>query len=184
MYAAQGWTYPIPDDDDSSSATAAINEKKKKKKKKGGDTEGWNGERCRIRTVLVSSMSRQSKAKGESRYAVGETRAPKQQLTNEESGFCTSYDSGTTCVRRNFWNIENVPSTKAMQLQSTHGISNGNGNGNDNDNDNSTTWVPGKDSGWNILLCSDQKHVINVTVGPVIGRVTPTSVALLLEVAD
>ncbi len=158
LYAAQGWTYPILNEEEDDGAT-------KKKKKKGADEEeGWNGERCKLRVILVGAMDRQAKAKGESRYASGETTTPKVPLIDEVSGFQTTFDRGSACTRRCFWNVISYASVKPSKK----------GDG---------SFVPGADSGFKLSCVTDGRDPVVVTIGPVIGRVTPTSAVVLLETA-
>ena len=159
FFAAKGWIFPISssnDDDDKPT--------KKKGGKKADEGEGWNGDRCKLRVILVGAMDRQTKAKGESRYAAGESTTPKVPLIDQFSGFQTTFDRGTTCSRRCFWNTLAVPSVKARKLDGK--------------------WITGVDSLFQLACISDQREAVNVTIGPIVGRVTSTSAIILLEAAE
>lgn len=158
-YAAQGWTYPITNEDDDGG-------KKKKKKRGAEEEEGWNGDRCKLRVILVGAMDRQVKAKGESRYGAGESTTPKIPIQDESSGFQVTFDRGSTCNRRCFWNVLSYPSIKPAPK--------GDGSG----------WIQGEDSGFKLACVTDGQEPVHVVVGPVIGRVTSTSAVVLLETSN
>jgi len=157
-YAAQGWTFPIINEEDQG--------KKRKKKLGAEEEEGWNGERCKLRVILVGAMDRQTKAKGESRYAAGESTTPKLPIQDESSGFQVTFDRGSTCSRRCFWNVLSYPSVKPAPKADGSG------------------WIIGVDAGFKLACITDGQEPVHVVVGPVIGRVTSTSAVVLMETSS
>jgi len=111
-------------------------------------------------------MDRQTKAKGESRYAAGESTTPKLPIQDESSGFQVSFDRGSACSRRSFWNVLSYPSVKPSNKADGSG------------------WITGADAGFKLACITDGQEPVHVVVGPVIGRVTATSAVVLLETSN
>jgi hypothetical protein len=152
-FAASGWASPIVEDDDDADGGG------------GKDVEGWNGDRSRLRMLLVNRLDKQSKAKGEARHASTEGTAPLEALQDISAGFQAQYDRGSSVARKSYWEAESYPATKASQAPDGG-------------------WIIGKDAGFYLCPHSDKRADVTVTVGPVIGRVGPTSAIVLLEAAQ
>ena len=131
----------------------------------GNDSAGWDENRSQINHIVVGQMDKRSKAMSKVRLGLGSEASPSSGfIYNKEIGFVGEYNSLTSCPRRCYWDTIILPSTKPY-------LSGGG-------------WVTGKPARIINKCNSDWKKTVNVTLGPVIGRVTATSATILLESSD
>ena len=154
----------IDDDDD------IDNNDNNEQEEEGGEEEiidsaGWDENRSQINHIVVGQMDKQSKAMSKVRLGLGSDASPSSGFViNKEIGFAGEYSHLTSCPRRCYWDTVIHPSTKPFFS----------GDG----------WVTGKNARIKNTCKSDWKKTVNVTLGPVIGRVTATAATILLETSD
>jgi len=159
-YSTDGFASPYVPNNDAAGGGQA------ESKESGKELEGWNGDRCKLRLVLVGPMDKKSKPRGNAKYGQDESSPPMVPLVDAVTKFAAEYDSGSSCSRRSFWDVvHHTASPPKAPTETTPGVAMGN-------------------AGFHVRIVSDQRQPVNVTIGPVIGRVTASSACVMLETAE
>ena len=102
IFAADGWAFPIMDEAEDGGGNA--------------ESEGWNGDRCKMRYILVGKMDKQRKARGATRYDASEVAPPTVALRDEKAEFQVKYDLGSAVSRRSFWSATSRAASKPQKM--------------------------------------------------------------------
>ena len=156
-FCGHGWVFPkIPQEINSQSESLAVtngSESTDKTMDKSLEDMGWNIERSRLRHVAVGGMSMNP------RLYMQPSHTGMTSLCSSDSHIGFDSEFTFTSGFRSFWDI--------TVFHPTHY--------------NSDTKVLGKPAGFNLKNVSSKDPPLQLSIGPVIGKVTTSTAAVLVE---